>query len=142
MQPKIILIRHTRIEGKQVMGDLLVYLGQSTIYKCATIERDWQNNERQESCIPAGKYKAVYEHSPAFNMNLYELKGVPGRSEIKIHVANYFSQLNGCIAVGQGYAMINKDGVPDLTSSGVTLNKLHNALYPHKEITITIVDAW
>lgn len=141
-QAKIVLIRHTRIPGIQIMGDLYVYSGKNVAFKCATIERDWQDNKPRISCIPAGSYPLKYEWSPGFNMNLYELKNVPGRSEVKIHVANYASQLNGCIAVGSSYAFVNSDQTPDLVNSAKTLERLHNALFPLKESTITIVDIW
>lgn len=142
METKVLVIRHTRIEGQQIMGDLYVYQGKTVLFKCCTIERDWVDNKPKESCIPAGSYPLIYEWSPGFKMNLFEMKNVPGRSETKIHIANYATQLLGCIAVGSGYAFINADQVPDLVNSAKTLEKLHNALFPTKKTTITIVDIW
>lgn len=65
-----------------------------------TIERPWKGNERGVSCIPAGTYRVRYTMSKRFSRKLYEVADVPGRSGIRIHAANWASQLEGCIALG------------------------------------------
>jgi hypothetical protein len=61
-------------------------------------------------------------------MDVIRLKGVPGRSNILIHPANYVSQLRGCIAIGLDGADINGDGLIDVTSSKKAVKKLVAAL--------------
>lgn len=69
-------------------------------YECYTLERPWRNNEPKISCVPQGTYPMVLEHSAKFQRPLWELKDVPGRSEVKLHAANRASELEGCIAPG------------------------------------------
>ena len=50
--------------------------------------------------IPAGTYAVTLYDSPKFGRVMPLLNGVPGRSYIEIHPANFPQQLLGCIAVG------------------------------------------
>lgn len=70
-----------------------------------TLERPWKDNKAWESCIPFGMYPLTrLDKSKAFNYPHYLLEGVPDRTFIKIHVANYPSELSGCIGVGSYFA--------------------------------------
>ena len=94
-------IGHIRIEGKFI---------------CLTCEPPWKNNVPNVSCVPEGLYLCVLEYSPRFEKNLYELKNVPDRSEIKFHPISYSDQTNGCIGpmrdffrlVGQDRILLSK----------------------------------
>ncbi len=55
--------------------------------------------ERTAVSVPTGIYLADMETSPHFGFATPHLT-VPGRTYIEIHPANYPSQLEGCIAVG------------------------------------------
>ena len=111
-----------------VFGTLQIFDGPLKVFECRTLERPWKDNAVGTSCIPAGIYPVVPEWSAHFQRELNELKHVPGRSEVKIHVANYVKQLRGCIGVGLSVGDINADGVPDLKSSGLALRRLDAAL--------------
>ena len=65
-----------------------------------TLERPWQDNNPDTSCIPTGRYHVRKSMSPHLRYVTPELLNVPGRVGIRIHIANYVSQLEGCIAVG------------------------------------------
>jgi hypothetical protein len=65
-----------------------------------TLERGWLNNTPMVSCIPQGSYNVLMTYSNKFKRMLYEVRGVRGRAGIRIHPANYSTQLNGCIALG------------------------------------------
>ena len=70
-----------------------------------TLERPWKNNKAWESSIPFGMYSlSRLDKSKAFNYPHYLLEDVPNRTFIKIHVANYPSELSGCIGVGSYFA--------------------------------------
>ena len=70
-----------------------------------TLERPWKDNKAWESCIPFGTYPLTrLNESKAFRYPHYLLEDVPNRTYIKIHVANYPSELHGCIGVGSYYA--------------------------------------
>jgi len=62
------------------------------------IELPWQDNKKQQSCIPEGNYVLKPRFSEKFNHHL-QLEYVPGRSLILIHPANDASkELKGCLA--------------------------------------------
>lgn len=50
--------------------------------------------------IPAGKYRVLLTRSPHLGYVTPELQDVPGRTAIRIHVANFIHELLGCTAVG------------------------------------------
>ena len=52
-------------------------------------------------CIPAGVYKVVLTLSPHLRYVTPELVDVPGRTCIRIHIANKPEDLLGCTAVGE-----------------------------------------
>ena len=108
------------------------------LFSSIMLERGWRNNETGVSCIPAGMYTVVYEWSPRFQMNLWEIKGVPNRSECKFHASNYWYQLNGCIAPGRQPTDLNRDGYLDVTASRNTLKAFHNALKGEREAKLWI----
>jgi len=78
-----------------------------------TVEQPWRDNAVGKSCIPLGVYRlklGMYYHGdgpggkedyPAF-----EVLGVPGRTEIKIHRGNVATDVRGCIAPGNGLGAI------------------------------------
>ena len=122
-----VLTRDLYADG-YTFGHFDLFDGFLKVFSCKTLERPWKDNRNKVSCVPAGTYPVVLEYSPHFDRELNELKLVPGRSEVKFHVANYVQRLEGCIGVGLSIGDINGDGVPDLKSSGVALDRLHAAL--------------
>ena len=100
----------------------------SVDYVGKTLERGWRDNKSSVSCVPAGIYPLKLEHSPRFNKKLWELYGVPNRSECKFHAANYWRQLNGCIALGNKHVDIDGDGDVDITSSRTVMKKFHDIM--------------
>ncbi len=132
----------TRYGGHKhaILSDLHVYGDGRRLFDCKALELPYRDNQRYISAIPIGTYPLQLEYSPRFNMELWELYGVPRRSEIKIHVANYARQLNGCIAVGNGRRDIDGDGKIDLVHSRNALHQLHQAMMPATRAYITITD--
>lgn len=53
-----------------------------------------------QTAIPRGVYRVELYNSPKHGPDTLQLRGVPGFSNIQIHVANKAEQLEGCIAVG------------------------------------------
>lgn len=90
------------------LGDLKVTRGREEVFSCHTIELPWNGNERGESCIPEGNYLlrkrrsgVVERTSDGEYLEGWEVTGVPGRTYIMIHIANWADELDGCIAVGK-----------------------------------------
>jgi len=126
-------------DTNQTLGNCTVYDNGKPIFTALSLERGWRNNESNVSCVPKGKYKVVLEYSFRFKKDLWELKGVPNRSECKFHAANYWFQLNGCIALGRSLADINKDGYNDVTSSKQAMDDFHRALSGISQTEVEIV---
>ena len=109
----------------------------------AIVELPWRGNKDNVSCIPEGVYQCVYEYSDKFKMKLYEIKGVPGRSECKFHYGNYAgdkkmgyrSDSNGCPIIGRRKVKITGQFGVDL--SRMSLIEFHN-LMDGEEMTLTI----
>lgn len=120
-------------QPQQTIGELLI----DGVEFCKTLELKWLDNMRSKSCIPEGTYKVVkrlahekrkYDH--------FHILDVPNRSYILIHTGNYSSQILGCILVGDKHIDMNKDGLLDVASSTITLQKLYNLMPDSFELTI------
>ena len=132
---KVTLIRGES-DDMQTLGNWIITEDDGDIlYKCKTLELDWEDNERRKSCIPLGKYTVIKRHSTKYK-NHFHILDVPDRDYILVHNANYARQLLGCIAVGSSHTDIDGDGYRDVTSSVKTLDKLYNLLPSRFELNI------
>ena len=78
--------------------------------QCVTVERPWLSNKPFESCIPPGIYE-LHEHESPKHGQCYALKnhdlgvGINEEDSIRwgclIHIANWPSQVEGCIGPGK-----------------------------------------
>lgn len=110
------------------VGTLRMYydrldIGQDPIVTIKTIELPWKDNARCISCIPEGRYVCTPRESDKFGKH-FHIRDVPDRSWILFHVANYISDLEGCIAVGRYHADIDQDGIMDVAQSRLAMNAL------------------
>lgn len=80
-------------------------LGQD--FMAHTLERSWQLNKPNVSCIPTGVY--LCKHDTEGKHKYFVIRDVPERSNIEIHPANIFTELAGCIALGTGITLINNN---------------------------------
>ncbi|WP_372744295.1 DUF5675 family protein [Lutibacter sp.] len=126
--PLIKLHRYSQDQNQSLSTTVILDDSNNPLYSSITLERGWRNNKQGESCIPAGVYDVVLEYSPKFKKDLWEIKNVPNRSECKFHSANYWHQLNGCIAPGRRPKYLNSDKYLDVTDSVNTLKDFHAAL--------------
>jgi hypothetical protein len=134
----VIQVFRYEFEEKQVLGECFITENGVDLFKAKTLERADDDNKPNISCIPSGTYKCVLEYSAKFKRELWEIKGVENRSECKFHSANYWHDLNGCIALGTSYADIDKDSFRDVLNSSKTMKKFHSILEPLKEIELII----
>ena len=107
-------------------------------FSSLSIERGWRNNENGVSCIPIGTYELKLEYSNRFRQKLWEVKGVPGRAECKFHAANFWYQLEGCIALGLRSKLLNSDYYRDITNSKDTMDAFHMALKPYDSAILIV----
>ena len=121
--------------GKETFGTFLDEDGQ---HLCVTIERPWDDNLPDVSCIPPGTYEFYRFQSP-HNGDVWRTEGVPNRTAIEIHAANFAHQLEGCIAVGNSIGEIG--GIPAILNSKQTLSMLHSVLPDNFSLTIKGIQA-
>lgn len=127
---KVKIIRYKCCD-KQTIGKLY-----AKGFELHTLELDWDNNQKQTSCIPQGVYKVVPRTSEKYGKHFHILN-VPNRDFILIHQGNYYTHILGCILVGVGLQDINKDTKPDVISSKHAMLQLLEA-YPNGfELEIT-----
>ena len=128
-------------DENQTLGKCTIYdENNKPLFSALSLERGWRSNQKRISCVPLGSYTAVLEWSNRFKQNLWELKKVPNRSECKFHSANFWYQLNGCIALGQKLFDIDKDGYHDVTSSKNTMKSFHQALKGETRVKVVFTD--
>ena len=100
-----------------------------------TLERPWKDNMAWESCIPFGMYPLTrLDKSKAFDYPHYLLEDVPDRTFIKMHVANYPSELHGCIGLGSYFA----NGTIAVCKSRNAMDHVMWFLDRHKDIALNI----
>lgn len=105
--------------------------------KLFTIERPWKNNEPFVSCIPTGQYRVTRRHSEKFGDH-WLLLDVPERSLILIHVANYASELQGCIGIGTGQSIDKKRLCHMVTNSRKAMERFNDLLADETEFQLII----
>lgn len=64
-----------------------------------TVEREWKDNKKRVSCIPAGDYKVVKHFGEKYK-DVWRLEEVPNRDGILIHCGNVVDDTVGCILIG------------------------------------------
>jgi hypothetical protein len=123
---------------KQSLGIL-----QTDGFECKTLELADMNNKPRISCIPADTYIVKWTKSSLFSsvagkdVFTYEVQKVPKRGGIRMHSANFFKQLLGCIALGSSLKDINLDSELDLIHSGDTMRSFEKHMnYEDFELTI------
>lgn len=119
----LVTLKRFSDDGVQALGDL-----SYGSFNCKTLERPWKNNQSNISCIPKGVYEVKWTFSPRFMKYTYEIIGVQNRTGIRIHTANWWSQLNGCIALGDSFGNLNHDKQADLLNSKKTLAQFEQVM--------------
>jgi hypothetical protein len=127
------VLRHES-DDKQTLG-VLIAPGPASVpelFVCKTLERPWKDNANDISCIPEGTYVCRWSVSAHLSelaghtVETYEILDVPGRTGIRIHSANQYKQLLGCIALGDAAKDIDADGELDMIHSGDTARKFND----------------
>lgn len=121
----------------QSLGSLSVY-GDNEVNVFKTLELGWHENKNSVSCIPSGRYLCKWTLSPHLKKFTYEIMNVPSRAGIRIHSANYFYQLLGCVALGDAHKDINLDNHLDVIHSGNSVDKF-NAMMDKQDFMLTVI---
>ena len=137
---KVVLTRF--IFGEvQIIGELDVItwdakLGRDDIlFKCKTLELPNLDNQQNISCIPRGTYTVRRHISPTFH-ECFNVCDVPGRTHILIHAGNFYTDIKGCILVGEVFLDITDDGNIDVVKSKRSLKALLRILPTEFEMEV------
>lgn len=98
----------------------------------ATVELAWRDNRSKVSCIPPGRYELRPRRFNRGGYEAAEVRDVPGRTHILIHVGNWPQDVLGCICPGLSQGPLRRAGAPAATwavySSRVAFGRLMEAL--------------
>jgi hypothetical protein len=134
-RPRAVYIRRFHYSATETIGTL--YYPELQLY---TVEPPWRNNEPRVSCIPCGTYYAEPAQFYRGGYATWQLKGVPGRTLIKLHIANFGDELMGCIAPGTELLLLNKKlGV---ANSRTAFYEMRRMLPTDGQIMVDIGNAW
>lgn len=129
---KKLLIKRFKDDGKQTQGRAMLFNGHEKLLEFVTLEPAWLNDAIGKSCIPAGIYSVKPRYSPKYG-NHFIIEGTWPREWVLFHVGNYIGSKNpktgtpdstGCILVGNAFVDLNRDGLLDISASGLTMQKL------------------
>ena len=133
-----LLISRWSDTGKQSIGNGIVLNDKNEpIYDFYTLELSWKNNKQSESCIPPGDYTVIKRKSKKFKTHFHILD-VKGREWILIHKGNYYTDIRGCVLVGDDLQYINNDEEIDVCNSKDVMKKLYKLL--HKRFDLSIIN--
>lgn len=104
---------------------------------CESIERPKTGDH---PCIPEGWYIAKRYNSPANKCIVWQLEDVPGKTNIQLHIANWPSELLGCIAPGKDIA-ISQHGEPGVIKSRLAFEEFMEMTADEESIAFQIVEA-
>ena len=126
-------------DNKQTSGILVVYdENRFPLLSSVCLERGWNDNKANISCLPKGNYPLVLEYSNRFKTDLWEIKDTGSRSECKFHAASFWSDLEGCISLGCLYKKINTDEYLDLSYSKFMMERFHSVLKDFDKVELVI----
>jgi hypothetical protein len=129
---KKLIIKRFMDDGKQTQGRASLYDGHAKMLDFVTLEPPWLQNAIGKSCIPPGIYAVKPRWSPKYG-NHFCIQGTSPREWVLFHIGNYMASKNpktgisdstGCILVGNAFVDLNRDGLLDISASGLTMQKL------------------
>ena len=125
--------------GKQYIGNGFLLSDDDNLiqFEFRTLELSRKNNKKNVSCIPIGDYKVKKRRSKKFGWH-FHIQDVDNRDLILIHKGNYYTDIEGCVLVGDDIQYLNKDDEIDVVNSSKTMKKLLKKL--PKEFNLTIVE--
>ena len=122
MKTPYAVLKRISQDNKQTLGELTI-LKDGKTFTCKTLELPDFGNQKNISCIPKGVYSVEKSYSLKFGM-IYRVNNVPNRSGILIHTGNFYTDIKGCIIIGNEFKDINNDGLKDVINSKKTLKAL------------------
>jgi hypothetical protein len=109
----MITVRRVALLDEGCFG-VLMYLG---VPFAVTLERTFG----QDTIIPAGTYNCVARRYNRGGYQTFEITGVAGHSLLLFHKANWETDLQGCVGIGESFAVL--DGKLAIAQSGEGFNE-------------------
>ena len=121
-----IILRRFYGENETTGTAILIDKNGTLLFSFHTLELPNKDNQHNISCIPEGVYPMQKEQpNEHFPYGHFSILNVPERSGILMHIANYVSQLRGCLAVGKDLLDMNGDKLLDVNYSNIVLAKIY-----------------
>ena len=109
-------------------------------FECWVVEKPWLDNRRGLSCIPCGTYPLHKDMhyggdgvgGAARDYECYVVR-VPGRTHIPLHIGNFASHVQGCLALGKAPHWFSKQqtvGVPHSADTFAAFMAVLERLHP------------
>lgn len=95
-------IKREIISNKATLGTLINPKGLEI---AKTLELPFMDNKQGISCIPFGIYQCKKDNTGKYRF--WKILNVPGRSGIEFHNGNYANETDGCILLGQSWAVMS-----------------------------------
>ena len=102
---------------------------------CVTLEPPDFENEKDKSSIPAQQYWCHRVVSPKYS-ETFEVKNVPGRTNVLFHAGNISGHTKGCILLGRYWGSLGKNRA--VLNSGATFTRFMSSLDGHPGFHLTI----
>lgn len=128
-------IQRTQQDGYATFGDFFRPDGTRISRTCELPNAD---NPTGHRCIIAGRFLCRRRWSAKHGCEVFEITGVPGRTDIEIHPANWPFQLLGCVAPGESIEVIN--GKRGVTNSRATFDAFMREMQGINEFWLDVVD--
>ncbi len=100
------MARTVKIRRAETVNGMVGILTINNFPCCLTLERPWDENKVNVSCIPPGKYSCKRVISPRWG-DTFEVCDVPGRTLIRFHEGCTAEKSKGCILFGTFVGVID-----------------------------------
>jgi len=116
----------------QTVSIILVTENGNVLFQCYMLEPPWENNETSISAIYSGSFilrkMSAGENGSRFKYAHFQVMNVPFRTYVKWHIGNDVDDTEGCGLPGMKLADFDNDGIPEVASSTIALQRLFDLL--------------
>ena len=129
-------LRRIDHDSHETIGVLTLHSNGKLLMVLTTIERAFDGFPK----IKKGKHVLIKYYSPRFQKYLWKFNNKDEEDRyFEIHYSNFYTNLNGCVAVGRSFSMINTDDEIDITDSKSAFRELMKHTKVLQELDIEII---
>ena len=128
------VVELVRLEENYVYGTFGVLKINKEVF-CVTLEPRDEENSQGISSIPVQQYTCRRTHSINFGAT-FEVRNVPGRTQVLFHAGNVAENTKGCIILAQHFGKLYNNRA--VLNSGKTLIDFMNIMAKYNEFSLTI----